>query len=74
MLGKTEGKRKRGQQRMRWLDGIINGREFEQTPRGSQGQGRLACGGPWGPKDSDRTEQVNTTTWGEGEISMPVTQ
>ena len=24
MLGKTEGKRRRGQQRMRWLDGIIN--------------------------------------------------
>ena len=24
MLGKTEGSRKRGRQRMRWLDGIIN--------------------------------------------------
>ena len=24
MLGKTEGRRKTGQQRMRWLDGIIN--------------------------------------------------
>ena len=24
MLGKIEGKRKRGQQRIRWLDGIIN--------------------------------------------------
>ena len=24
MLGKTEGKRRRGQQRMRWLDGITN--------------------------------------------------
>ena len=24
MLGKTEGGRRRGQQRMRWLDGIIN--------------------------------------------------
>ena len=23
MLGKVEGKRRRGQQRMRWLDGII---------------------------------------------------
>ena len=23
-LGKTKGKRRRGQQRMRWLDGIIN--------------------------------------------------
>ena len=24
MLGKIEGKRRRGQQRMRWLDGVIN--------------------------------------------------
>ena len=24
MLGKTEGKRRRGQERMRWLDGITN--------------------------------------------------
>ena len=24
MLGKTEGRRTRGQQRMRWLDGITN--------------------------------------------------
>ena len=24
MLGKTEGKRRRGQQRMRWLDGITD--------------------------------------------------
>ena len=24
MLGKSEGRRRRGQQRMRWMDGIIN--------------------------------------------------
>ena len=24
MLGKTEGRKRRGQQRMRWLDGITN--------------------------------------------------
>ena len=24
MMGKTEGRRKRGRQRMRWLDGITN--------------------------------------------------
>ena len=27
MLGKIEGRRKRGQQRMRWLDGITNSME-----------------------------------------------
>ena len=29
MLGGIGGMRRRGQQRMRWLDGIIDGREFE---------------------------------------------
>ena len=28
MLGKIEGGRRRGQQRMRWLDGIINSMEI----------------------------------------------
>ena len=31
MLGKTEGRRRRGRQRMRWLDGIIDSMEFEQA-------------------------------------------
>ena len=32
MLGKIEGRRRRGQQRMRWLDGITDSMgEFEQT-------------------------------------------
>ena len=29
LLGKIEGRRRRGQQRMRWLDGITNSHEFE---------------------------------------------
>ena len=50
MLGKIEGRMRRGQQRMRWLDGIhgFNGHESEQTPRDSEGQGSLACCSPWG--------------------------
>ena len=40
MLGKIEGRRRRGQQRMRWLDGIT-GHEFEQTPGDGEGQGSL---------------------------------
>ena len=47
MLGKIEGGKRRGWQRMRWLDGItdhrLNGREFEQTLGDSKGQGSLAC-------------------------------
>ena len=59
MLGKTEGRR-RGQQRMRWLDGITdNGRELEHTQGDSEGQGSLVCCIPWGRKESDMTERLN---------------
>ena len=36
MLGKTEGQRRRGRQRLRWLDGITDS-EFEQTPGDGEG-------------------------------------
>ena len=41
MLGQIEGRRKRGRQRMRWLDGWhhwLNGHEFEWTPGVGDGQ------------------------------------
>ena len=31
ILGKIEGRKRMGQQRMRWLDGITDSMEFEQT-------------------------------------------
>ena len=37
MPGKIEGRRRRGQQRMRLLDGITNAMEFEQTLRDKAG-------------------------------------
>jgi len=58
MLGKIEGKRRRGQQRMRWVDGIIDSMDkevFEETPGDSEGQGSLVCCSPWGLKDLDMT-------------------
>ena len=57
MLGKIEGKRRRRQQRMRWLDSYhwLNGHEFEQTPGESEGQGSLACCSPWDRKELDPT-------------------
>ena len=40
MLGKIEGRRRRGQQRMRWLGSITdsNELEFELTPGDNEGQ------------------------------------
>ena len=54
MLGKTEGKRRRGQ-RMRRLDSITDSMDirFEQTLGDSEGQGSLECWSPWGHKESD---------------------
>ena len=49
MLGEIEGRRRRGRQRMRGLDGI-NGHEFEQTLGDGDRQGSLACCSPWGCK------------------------
>ena len=59
IMGKTEGRRRRGRQRMRWLDGITNGCEFEQAPGVDDGQGSLACCSPWGHKELDVTELLN---------------
>ena len=51
MLGKIGGGRRRGQQRMRWLDGITGSmHEFEQAPGVS-----MACYSPW-VAESDMTE------------------
>ena len=53
MLRKIEGRRRRGQQRMRWLwHHWLNGYEFEQTQRNGKGQGGLVCCSPRGREDS----------------------
>ena len=60
-MGKIEGMSRRGQQRMRRLDGVADskGHEFEQTAGDSEGQGSPASCSPWGRKELDTTEQLN---------------
>ena len=56
MLGGIGGKRRRGRQRMRWLDGITD--SMDVTLGVGDGQGGLACCDSWGCKESDTTERL----------------
>ena len=58
MLGRIEGRRRRGRQRMRWHH-WLDGHEFEQAPGVGDGQGSLVYCSPWGCKESDTTEWLN---------------
>ena len=52
-LGKIKGKKRRGQQRMRWLDSIPDPMDMNLSKlRDSEGQGTLACCSSWGCKES----------------------
>ena len=58
MLGKTEGKNRKGQQRMRWLDSITYSMDMNLSKLWNiwrTGPG-LVCYSPWGCKELDMTE------------------
>ena len=61
MLGKIEGRRRRGltEDEMVGWHHQLDGHEFEQALGAGDGQGSLACYSPWSHKELDMTEQLN---------------
>ena len=58
MLGKTEGRRRRGQEKTRWFNGVtesVNMNLSKLQEIDSEGQGSLACCSPWGLKEFNTT-------------------
>ena len=63
MLGKIEGRRRTRWQRMRRLDGITDLMlvSLKKTPGVGDGQRSLACCSPWGCRELDTIERLNST-------------
>ena len=63
LLGKIKDWRRRGQQRMKWWDGITDALDMSLSKLRELVKDReaLGCCSPWGHKESDMTERLNWT-------------
>ena len=64
MLGEIEGRRRRGRQRMRWLDGTIDSRDVNLSKLWERVKDReTQHARSWGHKRSDMTERLNKNSY-----------
>ena len=70
MLGKIEGQRRRGSQRIRYLDSITDAMDLNLGKLQEMVRDReaLACCSPWDYKESDMTGQLNNNSLGDLKI------